>query len=84
MEVTEVRVKKTGGGAGKVRARCSVVLDGEFVIHGVKVVEGESGLFVSMPARRTPQGRYLEVAHPLTAEMREKIREAVERSYRAS
>lgn len=84
MEVTEVRVRKVGDGEGRVRARCSVVLDGQFVVHGVKLIEGENGLFVSMPARRTSQGRYVEVAHPLTAEMREKIREAVERSYAAS
>lgn len=84
MEVTEVRVRRVSDGEGKVRARCSVVLDGEFVVHGVKLVEGENGLFVSMPSRRTSQGRYVEVAHPLTAEMREKIRAAVERSYAAS
>jgi stage V sporulation protein G len=84
VEVPEVRMRRDSEGEGKVRARCSVVLDGEFVVHGVKLVEGENGLFVSMPARRTSKGRYVEVAHPLTAEMREKIREAVERSYTAS
>jgi stage V sporulation protein G len=62
---------------GKMKAVASVTLDGEFVIHDVKVVEGLKGLFVAMPSRKTPEGEYRDVAHPITTEARERIQRAV-------
>jgi stage V sporulation protein G len=62
---------------GKMKAVASVTLDGEFVIHDVKVVEGLKGLFVAMPSRKTPDGEFRDVAHPITQEARERIQRAV-------
>jgi stage V sporulation protein G len=62
---------------GKMKAVASVTLDGEFVIHDVKVVEGLKGLFVAMPSRKTPDGEFRDVAHPITQQARERIQKAV-------
>ncbi|MBX5467077.1 MAG: septation regulator SpoVG [Firmicutes bacterium] len=76
MEITDVRLRRMTT-EGKMKAVASVTLDGEFVIHDVKVVEGLKGLFVAMPSRRTPDGEFRDVAHPITPEARERIQRAV-------
>lgn len=80
MEITSIRLRRTRGNE-RVKAAASVCFDGQFVIHGVRVIQGPSGLFVSMPARRTNGGDYRDMAHPVTAEARERIQAAVLAAY---
>ncbi|HEY3369038.1 MAG TPA: septation regulator SpoVG [Symbiobacteriaceae bacterium] len=81
MQVTDVRVRKATGTESKLKAYCSVVLDGMFVVHDVRVVEGVNGMFVSMPRRKTNEGEFKDLAHPITAEAREMIQRAVLDAY---
>jgi stage V sporulation protein G len=76
VEITDVRLRRMTTD-GKMKAVASVTLDGEFVIHDVKVVEGLKGLFVAMPSRKTPDGEFRDVAHPITQQARERIQKAV-------
>jgi stage V sporulation protein G len=76
VEVTDVRLRRVATD-GKMKAVASVTLDGEFVVHDVKVVEGAKGLFVAMPSRKTPDGEFRDVAHPITPAARERIQKAV-------
>ncbi|MHB8926759.1 MAG: septation regulator SpoVG [Bacillota bacterium] len=80
MQVTDVRVRKVLP-EGKMKAVASVTLDDEFVVHDVRVVEGQNGLFIAMPSRKTPEGTFRDVAHPITAEAREMIQAAVLKAY---
>ncbi len=80
MNVTDVKVRKINMD-GKMKAIVSVTLDDAFVIHDVKVVEGHNGLFVAMPSRKTPDGEFRDIAHPITSDAREVIQSAVLEAY---
>ncbi|AQS57852.1 septation regulator SpoVG [Desulforamulus ferrireducens] len=80
MHVTDVRVRKVLM-EGKMKAIVSVTLDDAFVIHDVKVVEGQNGLFVAMPSRKTPDGEFRDIAHPINSSAREVIQNAVLQAY---
>lgn len=80
MNITDVRIRKINA-EGKMKAIVSVTLDDAFVIHDVKVVEGQNGLFVAMPSRKTPDGEYRDIAHPITPSAREVISVAVLAAY---
>jgi stage V sporulation protein G len=80
LEVTDVRVRKILS-EGKMKAIVSVTLDDSFVVHDVKVVEGQNGLFVAMPSRKTPDGEFRDIAHPITPVFRESIQSAVLQAY---
>lgn len=80
MNVTDVRVRKINID-GKMKAIVSVTIDDSFVIHDVKVVEGQNGLFVAMPSRKTPEGEFRDIAHPITTNAREIIQSAVLQAY---
>lgn len=67
---------------GKMKAIVSVTFDDSFVIHDVKVVEGQNGLFVAMPSRKTPDGEFRDIAHPITSLAREVVQSAVLEAYR--
>jgi len=79
-EITEVRIYKSKGN-GSVKAYASVSFDNEFVVKGLKVVEGEKGLWVSMPSRRMKDGSFQDVFHPVSREARDKIVDAVLKAY---
>ncbi|CCO08606.1 septation regulator SpoVG [Desulfotomaculum varum] len=81
MHVTDVRVRKVLM-EGKMKAIVSVTLDDAFVIHDVKVVEGQNGLFVAMPSRKTPDGEFRDIAHPINSSAREIIQNAVLQAYK--
>ncbi len=81
MEITEVRIYKSKG-EGAVKAYASVSLDGEFVVKGLKVLENENGLWVSMPSRKAKDGSYQDIFHPTSREARDKIVSAVLDAYR--
>jgi len=75
MKVSEVRLSK--GPWGKTQAMASVTFDGQFVVTGLKIVEGSNGLFVSMPSYRDKNGEYKDTAFPLSKDFREEMTEAV-------
>lgn len=80
VKVTDVRLRKIAS-EGRMRAVASVTFDDQFVVHDIRVIEGQNGLFVAMPSRRTPEGEYRDIAHPITAEAREAIQNAVLKAY---
>jgi len=80
MNITDVRVRKINA-EGKMKAVVSVTFDYAFVVHDVKVVEGMNGIFVAMPSRKTPEGEYRDIAHPISAAAREVIQQAVLKAY---
>ncbi|KYO67287.1 septation regulator SpoVG [Thermovenabulum gondwanense] len=83
MEITDVRIRKIQE-EGKMKAIVSVTFDNEFVVHDIRVIEGDSGLFIAMPSRKTADGQFKDIAHPLNSYMRAKIQEAVLKSYQAA
>jgi stage V sporulation protein G len=80
MNITDVRVRKINT-EGKMKAVVSVTFDNAFVVHDVKVVEGMNGIFVAMPSRKTPEGEFRDIAHPISAAAREVIQTAVLKAY---
>lgn len=85
MQITDVRLRKaTGTQESKLKAFCSVVIDGAFVVHDLRIVEGTHGLFVSMPRRKTGEGEFKDMAHPITAEAREMLQVSVLAAWEAA
>lgn len=78
--ITDVRVRKVAKD-GKMKAVVSITFDDEFVIHDIKVIEGEKGLFIAMPSRKTAEGEYRDIAHPISSTAREKIQEVILQGY---
>ncbi|HEY5560918.1 MAG TPA: septation regulator SpoVG [Clostridiaceae bacterium] len=76
MEITDVRVRKIAA-EGKMKAIVSVTFDNEFVVHDIKVIEGQNGLFIAMPSRKTPDGEFKDIAHPINTQTREKIQKYI-------
>lgn len=81
MEITDVRVRMVTVPEGKLRAYSSVVFDSMFVVHELRIVEGANGMFVAMPRRKTGEGEFKDLAHPITADARELIQKAVLEAY---
>lgn len=80
MQITDVRIRKIAS-EGKMKGIVSVTLDNEFVVHDIKVIEGQMGLFIAMPSRKTPDGEFKDIAHPINTEAREKIQTAILEAY---
>ena len=80
MKVTEVRIRRLTQ-EGKMRAIVSITLNERFVVHDVRIIEGSNGLFVAMPSKRTPNGEFRDIAHPINAETREEIQQSVLTAY---
>ncbi|MGE5629529.1 MAG: septation regulator SpoVG [Caulobacteraceae bacterium] len=76
MEITDVRIRKVNA-EGKMKAVVSVTFDNEFVVHDIKVIEGQEGLFIAMPSRKTPDGEFKDIAHPINSSTREKLQTAI-------
>ena len=76
MQITDVRVRKVAR-EGKMKAVVSITLDNEFVVHDIKVIEGEKGLFIAMPSRKAADGEYRDIAHPINSATREKIQSII-------
>ena len=72
MQITDVRIRKITTD-GKMKAIVSVTFDNEFVVHDIKIIEGQNGLFIAMPSRKTPDGEFKDIAHPINTDTREKI-----------
>jgi stage V sporulation protein G len=80
MRVTDVRIRKITN-EGRMKAIVSITIDDQFVVHDVRVIEGNNGLFVAMPSKRTPDGEFKDIAHPINTETRELIQVAVLSAY---
>ncbi|WP_226585940.1 septation regulator SpoVG [Halobacillus litoralis] len=80
MEVTDVRLRRVNTD-GRMRAIASITLDQEFVVHDIRVIDGNNGLFVAMPSKRTPDGEFRDIAHPINSGTRGKIQDAVLEAY---
>ena len=80
MQITDVRVRKVTK-EGKMRAVVSITIDDVFVVHDIKVIEGEKGLFIAMPSRKASDGEYLVIAHPINSETRDKIQSLILEKY---
>lgn len=80
MKVTDVRLRKIQTD-GRMKALVSITLDEAFVIHDLRVIEGNSGLFVAMPSKRTLDGEFRDIAHPINSDMRQEIQDAVMKVY---
>lgn len=82
VEVTDVRLRRVSA-EGKMRAIASITFDDEFVVHDVRIIDGNNGLFVAMPSKRTSDGEFKDIAHPINSGTREKIQTAVLSAYEA-
>jgi stage V sporulation protein G len=80
MEITDVRVRKIAK-EGKMKAIVSITLDDEFVVHDIKVIEGEKGLFIAMPSKKASDGEYRDIAHPINSDTRDRIQSTILKSY---
>ncbi|EST10349.1 MAG: septation regulator SpoVG [Sporolactobacillus sp.] len=80
MEITDVRLRLVHTD-GRMRAIASITLDKEFVVHDIRVIDGNNGTFVAMPSKRTPDGEFRDIAHPITSGTREKIQSAILSEY---
>ena len=83
MEVTDVRLRRVQTD-GRMRAIASITLDNEFVVHDIRVIDGNEGLFVAMPSKRTPDGEFRDIAHPINSSTRNKLQEAILAAYEQS
>ncbi len=83
MEITDVRVRRVSK-EGKMRAVVSVTFDDEFVVHDIKVIEGDNGLFIAMPSKKTPEGEFRDSAHPIKSSTRSRIQAVVLEKYNAA
>ena len=82
MQITDVRVRKITK-EGKLKAVVSITLDDEFVVHDIKVIEGEKGLFIAMPSKKAADGEYRDIAHPINSATRDSIQQIILEKYEA-
>ncbi|MBQ9910219.1 MAG: septation regulator SpoVG [Lachnospiraceae bacterium] len=80
MNITDVRMRRIEA-EGKMKAVVSITIDDEFVVHDIKVIENENGLFIAMPSRRSADGQYRDVAHPINSETRKALQDMILEKY---
>ena len=80
MQITDVRVRKVAK-EGKLKAVVSITMDEEFVVHDIKVIEGEKGLFIAMPSKKALDGEYRDIAHPINSDTRNRIQSMILEKY---
>ena len=80
MNITDVRVRKVAK-EGKMKAVVSITIDEEFVVHDIKVIEGEKGVFIAMPSRKASDGEYRDIAHPINTQTRDMIQRIILERY---
>lgn len=80
MKITDIKIRKINA-EGRMKAVVSVTFDDEFVVHDIKVIEGEDKLFVAMPSRKTPEGDFRDIAHPINSSAREIIQSEIIKKY---
>ena len=77
MKISDVRVRIVKNDTSKIKASASITIDDCFVVHDIKIIEGNEGFFIAMPSRKTPDGEFKDIVHPLNTETREQIRDIV-------
>lgn len=80
MQITDVRIRKVEK-EGKMKAVVSITIDEEFVVHDIKVIEGDKGLFIAMSSRKAADGEYRDIAHPINSDTRERIQTLILQKY---
>lgn len=80
MQITDVRIRRVEK-EGKMKAVVSITIDEEFVVHDIKIIEGEKGLFIAMPSRKAADGEYRDIAHPVNSGTRERIQKLILEKY---
>lgn len=80
MQITDVRIRKVAKD-GKMKAVVSITFDDEFVVHDIKVIEGEKGLFIAIPSRKALDGEYRDIAHPINSATRDRIQQTILEAY---
>ncbi len=83
MQITDIKVRKINA-EGRMKAVVSVTFDDAFVVHDIKVIAGQEKLFIAMPSRKTPDGEFKDIAHPINAEMRELLQDMILAKYEES
>ena len=82
MKITDIRLRAVKSeNEVKLKAYADVTFDGSFVVHGLKIIDGQKGMFVAMPSRKMPDGEYKDIAHPITPELRKEITDTVIAKY---
>lgn len=80
MQITDIRVRRVDKD-GKMRAVASITIDGVFVIHDIKIIDGDKGLFIAMPSKKSADGEYRDIAHPINSETREMLQSMILDAY---
>ncbi len=83
MEITDIRIRQIAE-TGKMKAVVSVTFDNCFVVHDIKIIEGQDKLFIAMPSRKTPENEYKDIAHPINMEMRELLQQRIIDKYEST
>ena len=81
MQITEVRVKRFSNSNSRMKAVAQVVFDDVFVVHDIKIIQGETNLFIAMPSKKTKEGEYKDIAHPINAATRQELSDAILKAY---
>ncbi len=81
MKITDIRIRIVKKDDNKLKAVASLTIDDCFAVHDIKVIDGNQGLFIAMPSRKTPEGNYKDIVHPLNTETREQIKELILAEY---
>ena len=82
MQITDIRIRKTERD-GKLKAVASITIDDEFVVHDIKIIDGDKGMFIAMPSRKTTDGEYKDIAHPIKSSTREEMQRLILDKYRS-
>ncbi|MCR5271847.1 MAG: septation regulator SpoVG [Lachnospiraceae bacterium] len=80
MKIDDIRIRKVEN-KGKMKAVVSITIDDEFVVHDIKIIEGKKGLFIAMPSRKTSEGEYKDIAHPIKSETRDSLSDLILKKY---
>ena len=83
MQITDIRIRSVEK-EGKMKAVVSITIDDEFVVHDIKIIEGEKGMFIAMPSRKAADGEYREIAHPINTATRERLQSMILSKYQES
>ena len=81
MEITSVNVRKIEKEGSRMKGIASILLDDSFAVHDIRIIEGDNGLFIAMPSRKTATGGYRDIAHPINPEVRSMFEEAILKAY---
>lgn len=83
MEISDIRIRKIQKDDVRLKAVASIIIDQAFVIHDIKIIQGNEGYFIAMPSRKTPDGEYKDIVHPLNSETRSQVSEAILKAFYA-